>query len=144
MTISANDPDVIWLVKLLARREYSAFEIAERLSNRGVDSDRIELIIAFCQAKGWQSDQRFAEQLTLYRLRLGYGIYWLRSCFQQHNIPQALVDLVLGQVDASRWQSALAVAKKKYHRMHATIDQNKYILFLNRRGFTHQDGKDNV
>lgn len=60
-------------VRLLARREHGARELAEKLAQKGYNSSDIDEAIARCQSLGLQSDVRFAESRCRLRIRQGCG-----------------------------------------------------------------------
>ena len=67
----------------LAMREHSSFQIKNKLTNKGFDSDTIESVILEIKNKGFQSDERYTEEYIRYRQNSGYGskkiIYELKS-----------------------------------------------------------------
>ena len=60
-------------MRLLARRDYSQAELAQRLRQRGHEGAVIAAALAECQLQGWQDDLRFARQFVASRYRNGYG-----------------------------------------------------------------------
>ena len=50
-----------YVVNLLARREYSEFELRNKMQEKAFTEDEIDETIAYCQKKNWQNDKRFAE-----------------------------------------------------------------------------------
>ena len=50
-----------YVVNLLARREYSEFELRNKMQEKPFTEDEIDETIAYCQKKNWQNDKRFAE-----------------------------------------------------------------------------------
>ena len=53
-----------YLLRLLAKRDYSEQELRNKLRARGEDETTIEKILDEFKAKAWQSDQRIAENLV--------------------------------------------------------------------------------
>ena len=50
-----------YVVNLLARREYSEFELRNKMQKKAFTEDEIDETIAYCQKKNWQNDKRFVE-----------------------------------------------------------------------------------
>ena len=50
-----------YVVNLLARREYSKFELRNKMQEKAFTEDEIDETITYCQKKNWQNDKRFAE-----------------------------------------------------------------------------------
>ncbi len=67
----------------LAMREHSCFQIKNKLTNKGFDSEIIDSVVLEIKATGFQSDERYTEELIRYRQNYGYGskkiIYELKS-----------------------------------------------------------------
>ncbi len=64
------------VVRLLGRREHSAFELQQKLRQRGFTDAVIKQALATAQEHGWQSDQRYTE-IWLRQALLG-GNGWLK------------------------------------------------------------------
>ena len=47
-----------YVVNLLARREYSEFELRNKMQEKAFTEDEIDETIAYCQKKNWQNDKR--------------------------------------------------------------------------------------
>ena len=62
-----------YVVNLLARREYSEFELRNKMQEKAFTEDEIDETIAYCQKKNWQNDKRFAENYLHARSQRGYG-----------------------------------------------------------------------
>ena len=62
-----------YVVNLLARREYSEFELRNKMQEKAFTEDEIDETITHCQKKNWQNDKRFAENYLHARSQRGYG-----------------------------------------------------------------------
>ena len=62
-----------YVVNLLARREYSEFELRNKMQEKAFTEDEIDETIAHCQKKNWQNDKRFTENYLHARSQRGYG-----------------------------------------------------------------------
>ena len=50
-----------YIVNLLSRREYSEFELRNKMQEKNFSEEEIDEALSRCQAKNWQSDRRFSE-----------------------------------------------------------------------------------
>ena len=124
-------------VKLLSRREHSAFEIRHKLSQRDFDENEIELTIAELQQGGWLSDERFAEAYVRMRQNKGYGPLRISIELNERGVTENIVNDYL-RADNEVWLQILKQQYlKKYHdRPIADYnDKSRRIRFLQYRGF---------
>lgn len=121
-------------LKLLARREYSRHELQQRLSAHSDNADEIEVVLDELTARGWQSDERYAQSLIRSksprqgRLKLTYQLE------QQGIDPQHIHHWLPEACDEQ--QHAIAILQKKYPNAPQTWqDKQKAARFLAQRGF---------
>lgn len=134
MTKSAYDS----ALRLLARREHSAMELATKLKQRQFSSDEIQQAVIKCQQLNYQSDERFAEQLYNARVRQGYGPLRIQQELQSKGVDEIVFDSILHQDPMDIWaQRATAVILKKFSEDQAVSweDRQKRARFLMVRGF---------
>lgn len=125
-------------VKLLSRREHSAYEIAEKLRQREFDNSEIEQAIEELKAGGWLSDERFAEAYIRMRQLKGFGPVRIAIELKERGVDELIVEAQLDTNDAS-WMHILEQQYQKKYRNTAIEDYNekaKRIRFLQYRGFT--------
>lgn len=125
-------------VRLLSRREHGAYELANKLAQKGYADVDIEETLNECQRLGLQNDARFVESLLSTRIRQGYGPLRIRRELQQIQIDRALIDAAL-QEEADNWLSyATLVWKKKFKEQQALTfsAMQKQKQFLLYRGFS--------
>ncbi|MBF1221524.1 MAG: regulatory protein RecX, partial [Haemophilus parainfluenzae] len=72
-----------YVVNLLARREYSEFELRNKMQEKAFTEDEIDETIAYCQKKNWQNDKRFAENYLHTRSQRGYGANRIKQELRQ-------------------------------------------------------------
>ena len=72
-----------YVVNLLARREYSEFELRNKMQEKAFTEDEIDETIAHCQKKNWQNDKRFAENYLHARSQRGYGANRIKQELRQ-------------------------------------------------------------
>lgn len=125
-------------LRLLSRREHSQQELLNKLTLKGFDRIPAQQIIDELAEQGWQSDLRFTESYSRYRIKRGVGPIKLASELKLRGIENFDLDsLVLEAADG--WSEVLdQVYKKKY--TDETLLSNKEWLkrcrFLQQRGFT--------
>ena len=90
-----------YVVNLLARREYSEFELRNKMQEKAFTEDEIDETIAHCQKKNWQNDKRFTENYLHARSQRGYGANRIKQELRQLKgvssdvINEVLVEKVL-------------------------------------------------
>jgi len=124
-------------VRLLSRREHSAFEIRDKLRKRDFDEKEIAQAIVELQQGGWLSDERFAEAYIRMRQLKGFGPIRIAIELNERGVEEAIVDNYLHASDDD-WQQILTEQYQKKYRNKVIEDYNdkaKRIRFLQYRGF---------
>jgi len=124
-------------VRLLSRREHSAFEIRDKLHKRDFDEAEIEQTIIELQQGGWLSDERFAEAYIRMRQMKGFGPIRISMELNERGVKESIVDDYL-QADDEAWQQVLEQQYLKKYKNRSIADYNdkaKRIRFLQYRGF---------
>ncbi len=124
-------------VRLLSRREHSAFEIRDKLQKRDFDETEIAQAIIELQQGGWLSDERYTEAYIRMRQLKGFGPIRIAMELNERGVKQAIVEAFLDASDES-WQQTLVQQYQKKYRNKAIEDYNdkaKRIRFLQYRGF---------
>lgn len=125
-------------VRLLARREHGAHELAQKLLQKKHPELEVQHAIEECQRLDLQSDVRFVESLCRTRIRQGHGPARIRQDLQNVRIDRDLIEQILNE-ERDNWVSyALDVWMKKYseqdeHSFEATQKQKQFLLY---RGFS--------
>ena len=125
-------------VRLLSRREHSAFEIRDKLHKRDFDEAEIEQTIIELQHGGWLSDERFAEAYIRMRQMKGFGPIRISIDLNERGVKESIVDAYL-QADDEAWQQVLEQQYLKKYKNKPVVDYNdkaKRIRFLQYRGFS--------
>lgn len=129
-----------YAIKLLARREYSAYELQNKLKVRFSDLSRLELetLLHQLQNAGYQSDQRFTEVMLRHKIQQGYGWRYIKQFFQQHAISSPLLKQALAEVQPD-WKTLAAamLAKRKHLKPDEPLE--KRMRYLLQRGFNYDD-----
>jgi regulatory protein len=125
-------------MNLLARREHSAEELRQKLSNKSPHADLVNQVITGLIEDGLQSDERFTEAFTKMRIRQGKGSAVVSFELKQKGISQPLINKFVKNSDG-QWQESLAQLIDR--RFAGQIAQDprekaKQLRFLQSRGFT--------
>jgi len=125
-------------VKYLARREYSATELSQRLLGLGYESDEVTGALRTLQEKGMQSDARFAEVFCRSRVAKGYGPARIEYELRDYGIDAEIVADAMSVYDHV-WRQELARLLAKRTRgadLRDARERAKQIRFLYGRGFS--------
>ncbi len=125
-------------VRLLSRREHSAFEIRDKLAKREFDSSEIEQTIVELRQGGWLSDERFAEAYIRMRQLKGFGPIRISIELNERGVKESIVETYLHAGETSWSQTLVEQYKKKYKNkaIEDYSDKAKRIRFLQYRGFS--------
>lgn len=124
-------------LRFLTRREYSVFELRQKLVRKGYGDSDIEAVILECQRLGFQSDARFAEQVCRVRIRQGYGPVRIRQELQAAQIDTQFIEAALDAEETDWFALARALKEKKYNQQdtQSLTDCQRQKQYLLRRGF---------
>ena len=127
-------------LRLLSRREYARREIRHKLGQRGYANALIDEVLEQLQAKGYQSDERFAEHYTRFRAGKGYGPKRIRLELQEKGVDAAIIDEGLQQAEVDWFARAADVRDKKFKGQLADSweEKSRQTRFLDYRGFTRE------
>ncbi len=125
-------------VRLLSRREHSAFEIRDKLAKREFDSSEIEQAIVELIQGDWLSDERFAEAYIRMRQLKGFGPIRISIELNERGVKESIVETYLHAGETSWSQTLVEQYKKKYKNkaIEDYSDKAKRIRFLQYRGFS--------
>ncbi len=113
-------------LKYLARREYSRQELAVKLRQLAVNRAALEQELDLLQAKGWQSDRRFGEQLVYTRVQAGYGPQHIRQELLAKGLERSLIDELL-QDQEYDWEALAWVAFTRHFAAELTRQQQQQV-----------------
>ena len=125
-------------VRLLSRREHSQQELLDKLASKGFDRTETQVIVDELAAQGWQSNQRFAESYSRYRIRKGYGPIKIKSELQQRGIEDCNLDEVVMDL-ADGWGEILEQVYLKKYSDDTRLTNKEWLKrnrFLQQRGFS--------
>ncbi|RDB44779.1 regulatory protein RecX [Halomonas sp. DQ26W] len=88
-------------IRLLARREYSRVELAERLAAKGHDTAAIDDCLDALAEQGLQSDSRFAESFLRSRVARGQGPLKIRGELSRRGIDRATLEAAFAEAETA-------------------------------------------
>jgi regulatory protein len=124
-------------VRMLARREHSAFEMHRKLKQKDLDEAEIEEAITALQQEGLLSDERFAESYINMRQAKGYGPVRIAMELRERGVAEAVYEPYLRDQSID-WMAVLKAAYvKKYgsSRCDDYSEKAKRMRYLQYRGF---------
>ncbi|MBE2896067.1 recombination regulator RecX [Pasteurellaceae bacterium HPA106] len=128
-----------YAVGLLTRRDYSAYELAQKMQQKAIDEQTINEVIAHCQQQRWQSDERFCHSFIRFRTRRGYGPLRIAQELKQKGIDGQLTALCFEEMNIDWFALAEQMFNKKFSTQPLDLKtQQKAWRFMASRGF-HAD-----
>lgn len=124
-------------VRMLARREHSAFELRRKLKQKAFDDADIEDALEHLHQDGLQSDSRFAEAYVHMRIGKGYGPLRIALELKERGVAESDYGHCLYDTEHD-WA---AVLKTAYQKKYGSTDYDDYrdkakrIRYLQYRGF---------
>jgi len=134
--------------RLLGRREYSAFELGQRLRQKwsgveGIDLLADELVEAL-QEENLLSDERFVESFVRSRINRYQGPLKIKAALRDKGVSDSLISMEL-EAHAEQWTELAADWLKRQHTGPIDFDTKKKLYRrLANRGFTHSQAMDAI
>lgn len=128
-------------LKLLARREYTRAELAQKLNSEDVDLNELNEVLDGLVRERLQSDARYAEMYVRQRMNRGYGPLRIAMELRERGIADELIDEHLHQAQFD-WTSHLQLVWRRRFLGKFPKDlkeKARHIRFLQYRGFDYQD-----
>ena len=120
---------------MLARREYSRFELESKLAPFTEDPAEISELLADFERRGWLSEQRVVEQVTASRRRR-FGAQRIAHELREKGLSDAAIAGAQAQLKETELETARAVWMKKFGVAPANArDKARQMRFLQGRGF---------
>ncbi|KFZ30286.1 hypothetical protein IDSA_11065 [Pseudidiomarina salinarum] len=131
------------MLRLLGRREHSVRELEQKLSQRGFAASIIRVVINEAIARGWQSDERYAELWTRHCLQRGDGINKIKASANAKGISSELLEQALAAEEPDWAELCFERLCKKFGSEPPATpkDRDRRIRHLLQRGFTYPDIK---
>lgn len=125
-------------VELLARREYSFFELEKKLLPVAESEEKAYAALEWMTENGLQSDERFCEMYIRSKALSGYGPVRIKMELKQKGIAQAMMETSFEEqeIDWNIELSRLAEKKLSGADVSDLKTKQKCMGYLQRRGFT--------
>ena len=137
-----------YVMGLLARREYSEFELRNKMQDRAFSEQEIDETIAHCQSKNWQNDQRFSENYIRYRAQRGYGKNRIKQELRQlKGVQTSVIEAALEECEMDWYELALQLLRKKfpnYAEQKTPKEKQKIWQYMLSHGFNSEEFADYV
>jgi regulatory protein len=129
-------------LRILARRDHSAAELAQKLTRHGHAEDVVQRVIIECQRLDYLDDRRALRQVLAGMKRRGFGIHRIRHELLKRGLTRAgsEYDSAASMPPAEERSVAHRVALKKWKSLQPEPEAGKKRLrllrFLRSRGFS--------
>ena len=92
--LTAGDPNhsYAYAVALLARRDFSARELRQKLKERGYIENAIEPVVEELIATNKVNDERYGQNFVAYRARRGHGPARIRAALKSSGLSRGAID----------------------------------------------------
>lgn len=123
-------------LELLAKREYAAVELAQKLSLYATEEDDIDALLAEFKTRGWLSDARYTEQMVHAR-QAKFGAAKVAHELREKGVDEHLIAQAVAGLQSNEAERASEVWRKKFKAAPTTREEwAKQARFLQSRGFT--------
>lgn len=103
-------------IGLLARREYSRAELAQRLKKKNFDDAAIDECLDTLIEQGLQSDDRFAASFVRSRVLRGQGVIRIKGELRQRGVDQETLNAAFETVEESEHVDWFELARETLAR----------------------------
>lgn len=126
------------IYRLLGRREYSRFELVQKLLYKGFCEQKFNPVLDQFAQKNLQSDQRFAEAFCRFRTGKGYGPFKIEAELRLRGVSDEIIAQTLDSAEGDWYKIAKEIIERRFGVEKATDIKNKskQWRFLQNRGFT--------
>lgn len=122
-------------LRLLARREYTRKELAQRLAPHTEDEAEVAALLEDFQQRGWLSEQRFVEQMVHARSSK-YGSWHIAQELREKGVSEEAIAAALPQLKENDLETARAIWAKKFGAPPQDArERAQQVRFLASRGF---------
>lgn len=128
--------------RLLGRREYSVFELSQRIGQKWPDADGVEALIDALVEENLLSDERYVEAFVRFRLQRFQGPLKIRAALGAKGVSDELISREL-DAHSHEWPELAAQWLERQNPGFIDFERKKkYYRRLISRGFTHAQAMD--
>lgn len=147
--MSTEDPEApslnemrAFAYRLLGRREYSIFELRQRIQRKWPESGDVAELVGALVEENLVSDERFTESFVRFRAQRFQGPLKIRADLRGKGVSDYLIERELARAK-SDWSDLAGQWLQRQVRGELEFDQKKkYYRRLTSRGFTHAQAMD--
>ena len=124
---------------LLSKRDFSQFDIVQKLKKREVETDEIDRCLQKLLDNNLQSDKRFCESMLRYYSGQLKGPIYIKHKLNQSGVNQADIELAFIEADVVWFEVLERLILKKYGKQTDVLDwqeKQKRQRYLFGRGFS--------
>lgn len=127
------------IIRALARREHSRYELRVKMTLKSFDSDSVDLVLDEFESENLVSDERFAEAYCYHRKSRGFGPVRVASELKERQVSDKLISEYVDLAEESWFESAVYQREKKFgtNKVGDFTQKAKQMRFLLQKGFTH-------
>jgi regulatory protein len=128
-----------YAVALLARRDYTTFELKKKLAERGYTEHAYEVVVDDLESMGKVDNDRYGQNLVAYRARRGHGPVRIRSQLQKSGLSRSAVDEAIKGEDSPDFAALARQARIRKFGPEIPEDRKeraRQARFLQYRGFS--------
>ena len=123
-------------LKALGRREHTRRELQSRLQPFCEDPGELESLLDDLEKRGWLSEARYVEQLTIVRRRK-FGAARIVHELREKGVSDDAVSAAQAQLKAGEVEAARKIWRKKFGALPRSLqERGKQARFLAGRGFS--------
>ncbi len=128
--------------RLLGRREYSLFELENRIRQKWPEAEGIGALVAQLAEENLVCDKRYAEAYTRSRIQRHQGPLKIRAAMRGKGVPDSVIATAM-ETESGEWLELARVWLQRQHPERLSFeDKQKYYRRLVNRGFTHDQAMD--
>ena len=127
-------------IRMLARREYSVYELSLKLRKKGVEAQVCDAVLAALVSENLLSDRRYAESYLSAKIYKGYGPTRIRLELEQNGVHRATIDDVFAEAQVE-WQEQLRQQHLKKYGDSEPANYKEWVKrarYFNNRGFSSE------
>ena len=124
-------------LRLLARREHTRRELAQKLAPYVAEGDDLEALLDDFIASGWLSEARVVEQLV-HAKRSRYGPARIRQVLVQRGVSQDAVAETVTRLRQGELEAARSIWARKFDAPRSAEERARQLRFLQARGFSFE------
>ena len=107
-----------YIVNLLSRREYSEFELRNKMQEKNFSEEEIDDALSLCQAKKLAKRSSFFRKLSKFTLTKGCGVGRIRQELRQlKGVSSDIIDEVLMESEIDWYEMAENLLRKKIPKL---------------------------